>query len=81
MWRYLIVGPKKAILIDTGFGVGNLKALCDKLAGGKEIICVNTHHHLDHVGGNLWFDKVYCHQYEKNILRKVSIQHLLTKKY
>ena len=65
MWHYLIVGPQKAMLIDTGFGVGNLKALCEFLAPGKEIIVVNTHKHLDHIGGNLWFDRVYCHEFDR----------------
>lgn len=70
MWHYLIVGPEKAMLIDTGFGVGNLKALCEHLAPGKEIIVVNTHMHLDHIGGNLWFDKVYCHEYDKEAIEQ-----------
>lgn len=64
MWNYLIDGPEKALLIDTGMGAGNLKALCEKLVGEKEIIVFNTHSHLDHVGGNMWFDKVYVHQYD-----------------
>ena len=62
MWHYLIIGPEKAMLIDTGFGVGNLKALCDKLSGGKELIVVNTHNHIDHCSGNFWFDKVWIHE-------------------
>ena len=70
MWHYLIVGPEKAMLIDTGFGVGNLKALCEYLAPNKEIICVNTHRHIDHIGGNLWFDKVYCHEYDKKAIEE-----------
>ena len=80
MWHYLIVGPKKALLIDTGFGVGNLKALCEKLAEGKEIICVNTHYHLDHIGGNLWFDKVYCHQYDKKYIEESIYPTFITEK-
>ncbi|MDD6467632.1 MAG: MBL fold metallo-hydrolase [Erysipelotrichaceae bacterium] len=70
MWCYLIDGPKKAMLIDTGMGAGNLKALCQKLVGDKEIVVVNTHMHLDHIGGNLWFDQVYCHEYDKEQIEK-----------
>ncbi len=63
-WNYLILGPKKAMLIDTGCGAGNLRGLCEKLAEGKEILCVNTHYHLDHSGGNAAFDAVYIHAYD-----------------
>lgn len=70
MWSYLIIGPKKAMLIDTGYGVGNLKALCEYLAKGKEIVCVNTHYHVDHSAGNPAFDKVYIHEYDVEHLEK-----------
>lgn len=63
VWMYLIVGPEKAMLIDTAFGLGDLKALVDELTGGKELIVVNTHDHFDHAYGNCRFDKVYCHEY------------------
>lgn len=61
-WMYLILGPEKAMLIDTGFGLGDLKGLCGQLSGGRELIVVNTHGHPDHAGGNAQFDKVYCHE-------------------
>lgn len=63
VWMHLIIGPQKAMLIDTGYGLGNLKALVDKLTGGKEVIVVNTHDHFDHAYGNCRFDRVYCHEY------------------
>ena len=33
VWEYLIVGPEKAMLIDTGYGIGNLKGLAELLSG------------------------------------------------
>lgn len=60
-WMYLIDGPKKCMLIDTGFGVGDLKGLIKKLVGDKPIIVVNTHSHFDHAYGNCQFDTCYCH--------------------
>ncbi len=63
VWMYLIIGPEKAMLIDTGFGLGNLKALVDEITGGMPVIVVNTHDHYDHAYGNCWFDKVYCHEH------------------
>ena len=62
-WMYLTIGPEKALLIDTAFGLGDIKGLADLLTGGKELIVVNTHDHYDHAYGNCRFDKVYCHEY------------------
>lgn len=63
VWMYLIVGPEKAMLIDTAYGLGDLKGLVDMLTGGKEIIVVNTHDHFDHAYGNCRFDRAYCSEY------------------
>ena len=68
-WIYLLLGPEKAMLVDTGFGLGDLKGLCDELTGGKELVVVNTHGHFDHAYGNCQFDAVYCHEYEAWSLR------------
>lgn len=73
VWMYLIVGPKKAMLIDTAFGLGDLKSLCDELTGGKELIVVNTHGHVDHAYGNCRFKQVYCQEYEVPALKKQNI--------
>jgi glyoxylase-like metal-dependent hydrolase (beta-lactamase superfamily II) len=62
-WMYLIVGPEKAMLLDTAFGLGDTKALVDKLSGGKPLVVVNSHAHPDHAFGNCRFDTVYCHEY------------------
>lgn len=48
---YLLEGEEKALLIDTGWGAGNLRALVEKLTD-KEVVVYNTHGHLDHSGGN-----------------------------
>ena len=68
-WMYLIIGGQKAMLVDTGFGLGDLKGLCSVLAPGKELIVVNTHGHPDHAYGNAQFEKVYCHEYDVPMLR------------
>lgn len=69
-WIYLIVGPKKALLIDNGFGIGNLKALAKKLAGGKEVLAAITHAHPDHAYGSCQFDTIYCHEYNQFLLEQ-----------
>lgn len=72
-WEELIVGPQRAMLIDTGFGIGNLKRLVERLIGDRELIVVNTHSHFDHSGGNAQFGRVYCHKEEApDLLATVS---------
>ena len=58
-WCYVIIGPEKAMLVDTGCGIGDLRGLVDEITGGMELIVVNTHPHGDHTGGNAQFDRVY----------------------
>jgi len=67
-WAYLIEGPEKALLIDTGYGVGNHKGLCEQLVPGKEILCALTHFHLDHAYGAHQWEEVYCHDFTADIL-------------
>lgn len=76
VWSFLTVGPEKALLIDTGFGLGNLKGLCEKLSGGREIILVNTHSHFDHAYGNFPFGRVYCSEYEVPLLQSKNNPHI-----
>lgn len=58
--QYLVLGEEKALLIDTGFGLGSLKAVVDKLTD-LPIILVNTHGHPDHGGGNAEFGAPLLH--------------------
>jgi glyoxylase-like metal-dependent hydrolase (beta-lactamase superfamily II) len=71
VWQYLIIGPEKAMLIDTAWGLGNQKGLVDKLTGGMPLIVANTHCHSDHVLGNVYYDKVYCHEYDMENVKTV----------
>lgn len=62
-WMFLTIGPEKALLVDTAYGLGDLKGLVDQLTGGKPLIVANTHEHFDHAYGNPRFDEVHCHEY------------------
>ena len=57
---YLIIGKDYALLIDSCYGWGDLKAFCETLTD-KPIKLVNTHVHGDHVAGNVHFDSFYMH--------------------
>ena len=73
VWQYLIIGPEKAMLVDTAFGLGDQKGLVDKITGKMPLIVVNTHLGPDHSFGNVLYDKVYCHEYEvDNIKARVK---------
>jgi len=61
VWMYLIIGPEKALLVDTSFGHGDLKGLCDRITGGMPIILTNTHCSCDHSYGNCQFERSYNH--------------------
>lgn len=56
----VIVGEEKALLLDTGYGVGNLDQTVAEITD-LPIILVNSHGHLDHVLGNRFFDEAYLH--------------------
>lgn len=75
-WMYLIDGPEKCMLIDTGFGVGDLKGLIRKLVGEKPIIVVNTHAHFDHAYGNGQFSTIYCHVNEVARMKQKNNAHI-----
>jgi glyoxylase-like metal-dependent hydrolase (beta-lactamase superfamily II) len=55
---YLILGKQRALLFDTGMGIGNLKALTANLTK-LPLIVLNSHTHDDHVGNNWQFDTIY----------------------
>jgi glyoxylase-like metal-dependent hydrolase (beta-lactamase superfamily II) len=55
---YLIAGEKRAVLFDTGLGVGNIKAVVESLTK-LPVIVMNSHTHFDHVGGNADFPEIY----------------------
>ena len=67
-WMHLVVGEEKAMLIDTGFGIGDLKALVETLTD-KPYYLFNTHFHGDHVLGNPQFETAYIHAYDEAPLR------------
>ncbi len=48
---YVIVGEKRAAVIDTGIGIGSLRAKVEKITELPYFI-INTHGHPDHAGGN-----------------------------
>jgi hydroxyacylglutathione hydrolase len=53
---FLFKGTKKALLVDTTNGPGDLRQEAEKLVDGLPIILMNTHGDGDHIGCNEQFD-------------------------
>lgn len=56
-FMYLLEGNDRALLLDTGWGAGNLRSFVEKLTD-KPILVANTHCHPDHAGGNGEWEEV-----------------------
>jgi glyoxylase-like metal-dependent hydrolase (beta-lactamase superfamily II) len=54
---YPVVGGRKAALIDTGCGIGNVKMLTEEFTE-LPLMVVNTHSHYDHIAQNYMFQEV-----------------------
>jgi hydroxyacylglutathione hydrolase len=57
---YLVTGTQKAMLIDNGLGVANIRDYIKTLTH-LPVIVVITHGHPDHAGANYQFTEVYIH--------------------
>ena len=60
VYMYLLVGSEKALLVDSGYGLLDLKKVV-KTITDKPVICVCTHGHLDHALGACQFEEAYLH--------------------
>ena len=54
---YLIFGTKRAFLIDTGTGIGDIRQVVETLTD-LPVSVVLTHEHYDHVAGAFRFDEI-----------------------
>ena len=58
---YLAEGRERALLVDTGTGIGDLKGYLETLTD-KPLTIAMTHGHVDHVQGVSQFDEYYLNQ-------------------
>jgi len=65
----LIVGEQKALLIDTGYGIGHLDQTIAQITE-LPLIVINSHGHSDHVLGNRFFDEAYLHPADLQLYRE-----------
>ena len=70
---YLAVGTKRAALIDTGIGLGSLKAFVKEITQ-LPLDVIGTHGHLDHMGGAGEFDEVYLSRRDFDLAAGQTVQ-------
>lgn len=69
---YLIIGDDKACLIDTAYGLTNLRELVCHYTD-LPVTVVNTHGHIDHVLGDHWFDNAYLNSADRLMYNEIII--------
>lgn len=75
---YLVIGGEKALLVDTGRGAGDLKAVVESFTN-LPLTVVNTHAHGDHCMGNFQFEQVYLHPGDMDLWNKTMSKENLIK--
>lgn len=68
---YLITGQKKALLIDTGCGYGDLYGFIRTLTD-LPLLVAATHGHVDHIGGKGQFPEIYLHKADFGLEKLMS---------
>jgi glyoxylase-like metal-dependent hydrolase (beta-lactamase superfamily II) len=72
---FLVVGEDRAVLLDTGLGVADIRSVAEQLAG-KPLSVVNSHYHFDHSGGNRQFEDIAIHRAGAELLAQPAAEGL-----
>jgi glyoxylase-like metal-dependent hydrolase (beta-lactamase superfamily II) len=65
---YLVEGSERAVLIDTGNGIGDIREVAEALTD-LPISVILTHEHYDHVAGAWHFDEITAYDNEASLAR------------
>jgi hydroxyacylglutathione hydrolase len=65
---YLVEGQDSTLVIDTGYGTGDLKAFVQTLTK-LPLIVVNTHGHGDHIGNDYQFSEIYANSEDFGLIK------------
>lgn len=64
----MIEGRERAVLLDTGMGIGDIEKVVERLTRLR-VRVVNSHTHFDHIGDNHRFDEIAVFDNEVEIER------------
>lgn len=64
---YLLCGTEKALLLDTGLGIDNIRQVVEELTN-LPVEVLTTHAHWDHIGGHRYFAHILVHPMEEKWL-------------
>ncbi len=64
---YLVLGRERAALIDSGLGIGDVRAAIRKITS-LPCMVLNTHYHWDHISANALFDEIAIHASQAHAL-------------
>ncbi|MEK4563300.1 MBL fold metallo-hydrolase [Alkalihalobacillus sp. FSL R5-0424] len=64
---FLLIGDKKAMLIDTGLGIDDLSRVTSQLTK-LPIDVVTTHVHADHIGSHGQYERIFVHESDRDWL-------------
>jgi glyoxylase-like metal-dependent hydrolase (beta-lactamase superfamily II) len=65
---YLVLGSERALLFDTGMGIGDIRAEVKRLTE-LPVVTVNSHSHYDHVGDNHRFAQGWAFDHDGEVAR------------
>lgn len=69
---FVIVGETRALVLDCGVGVGDFRAVVEKLTPLPYDLAL-THVHVDHAGGRGQFDKVFCSETDERLFPDITV--------
>ncbi len=71
---FLLQGTDRALLFDTGLGIGNIRAVVDELTN-SDVVVVNSHTHYDHIGGDYQFNRIFARDLDYSKRNAAGIGH------
>lgn len=65
---YLVLDTDRALLLDSGMGIGNIQAEVEQLTD-LPVVVVNSHSHYDHIGDNYRFAEIWAFDDDGEVAR------------
>lgn len=76
---YLVIGESKALLIDSGNGVGDIGSVVASLTN-RPVMLLLTHKHCDHAGGRFFFHEYFLDHEDKRLVNAVLSSRLASRR-